>query len=58
MKAYFISFHETLRDLSMRHSMFDKMGMVGLEHSNTSLVLFSKVSFDVAYQVVGGIVST
>lgn len=58
MKEYFISYHKTLRDLSMKHFVSDKMGIVGLEHSTASSVLFSEVSFDVACRVVGGIFST
>lgn len=56
MKESFISYHDILRYLSMKHFVFDKMETTGLEHSTASSVLFYEVSFDVAFRVVGGIV--
>lgn len=40
----------------MNHCVSDNIGTIGLGHSISSLVLLFEFSFDVACQVVGGIV--
>lgn len=51
-----MSFHETFKDLSMKHFVFERIGTIGLVISTASSILAYDISFDVAWQEVGGIV--
>lgn len=41
----------------MKHYVSGKIGAIGLVNSTVSLVIFFEVYFDLAYRVVGGIIS-
>jgi len=53
MKLSLILFHVTSIDLSMKHSVFLYMGMVGFVTPTTSLVLASEASLEATLHVVG-----